>query len=362
MYKWFYNKISSKGSVADDSIHLLTEKEITYIKRRENITIFLAALIGAIMVLVLYLPQYWWPHLFPVNRFHVPFIKDTVEFSVSAFLYGMLLVYAEIVLLTFLNIYCAHEIAFATGFINHQTKFTTEKKQLLLTIGQEKKTKDIKQFGIDPYSGLSKGSVFLMNLFFTLKATLSNLLFKIFVQRVLGRYAIREVLDMVGIPIFAFWNAWGTRKVLREARIIIMGQTYLEHFKGDLSQFRKLNGSEKILLYDTLQYVAISKRDYHKNHYYLTKLVLEQFEIALEKNHIISPDYAQRLNACAEDFKKLNEKIMLIGFVLDGSFSVREKARLKALNKNNVITKKAEDVEMLAANFIYGHGLSDQKL
>ncbi len=358
MYKWFYNKIPFKASIADDSIYLLTENEIRYIKRRENTTIFLAALIGALMVLILYIPQYLWPSLFPVNIFHLPYLSEPVEFSVIAFLYGMLLVYAEIVLLTFLNIYCAHEIAVATGFITQQTKYSAERKDLLLSIGQEKKTKDIINLGIDPYSGLKKSTVFFMNLFFTLKATLSNLVFKILIQRVMGRYAIREVMDMIGIPIFAFWNAWGTRKVLREARIVIMGQNYLEYFKTELQQFRSVSLKEKKLIYDTLQYVAVSKRDYHKNHYHLTKLILEHFEIELEKNHIVSADYYQSLNDCVKDYKDLTEKILLIGFVLDGSLSVREKARLKTLNKNKVITKTVAEVELLADNFVYGKGIA----
>lgn len=358
MYKWFYNKIPAGHSIADESIYLLTEKEIKYIKRRENYAIFLAALIGGLMVLVLYLPQYWWPHLFPVNTFDLPFLDEPLEFSVITFIYGMVLVYAEIVLLTFLNIYCAHEIALATGFINHQSKHSEDRKTLLLTIGQEKKTKDIKQFGINPYYGLKRSTVFLMNLLFTLKATLSNLLFKIFVQRVLGRYAIREVMDLIGIPIFAFWNAWGTRQVLKEARIVIMGQNYLDNFKTELLQFRKLSATEKILLYDTLQYVAVSKRDYHKNHFYLTRLIMENFEIVNEPSHVISENYYSQLNISSPDFKILNEKILLIGFVLDGHLSSREKKRLSILNKNKIINKTLHEVEVLTANFVYGKGIS----
>jgi hypothetical protein len=357
MYNWFYNKIPARATLADDSIYLLTSEEIKYIKKRENVAVFLAALIGGIMVLLLYLPQYWWPQLFPVNTFNLPFLHDPVEFSVITFVYGMVLVYAEIILLTFLNIYCAHEIAFATGYINEHTKQSTERKSLLLSIGQEKKTKEIKEFGIDPYYGLNKSTVFLMNLLFTLKATLSNLLFKIFIQRVLGRYAIREVMDLIGIPIFAFWNAWGTQKVLKEARIIIMGQNYIEQFKTEILNFRKLNPTEKTHLYDTLQYIAVSKRDYHKNHYYLTRLIMETFEISNEQKHVISNDYYLQLNASANDFKKLNEKILLIGFVLDGRLSIREKKRLRILNRNKIINKTIEEVEALTANFVYGKGI-----
>lgn len=359
MYQWFYNSLSGKAALAGDSIiYLLNEAEISYIKKRENTTIFFSALIGVIMVLVLYLPQYRWPALFPVNTFELPFLSEPLEFSVVAFLYGMVLVFVEIVLLTFLNIYCTHAIAFATGFVDLKSKYDADKKNLLLSIGQEKKTKDIVGLGIDPYYGLSKSSIFLMNALFTLKATLSNLVFKILVQRVLGRYAVRQIMDMIGIPVFAFWNAWGTRKVLREARIIIMGLNYLNYLKNDLKSFRELSPLEKTLLYDTLQYIAMSKRDYQENHYFLSKLLLENFEIPKEKSHVISADYFEQLQKCQPDFKELNQQILLLGLVLDGSLSVREKIRIKKLNKLGIIHKTVQEVELQLNNFIYGKGLS----
>lgn len=357
MYQWFYNTISAKEAVADDSVYLLNDKEVKYVKKRERTTVLLAALIGAAMVLILYLPQYWWPHLFPVHLFHVPFLEEPVEFSIVSFAYGMVLVFAEIVLLTFLNIYCTHHIAFSIGFITHETKHSKDKKELLLSIGQEKKNKDIKKLGIDPHYGQKKGRVFLLNLLFTLKATLSNLLVKILIQRVLGRYAVREVMDMLGIPIFAFWNAWGTRQVLREARIIIMGQNYLDHFREELKSFRQLNNQEKVMLYDTLQYVAMSKRDYHKSHYLLSKLIVEHFEITIEEQHAVSPDYYGQLNAGQADFKKLNENVLLLGFVLDGLLSLREKNRIKELNAAGILSQSPQQVALMVERFVYGKGL-----
>ncbi|HEY1037834.1 MAG TPA: hypothetical protein VGF30_00435 [Bacteroidia bacterium] len=357
MYQWFYNSLKSKQAVADDEVYLLNDDEVKYVKKRENITIFMAAFIGAAMVVLLYLPQYWWPSLFPVNVFHLPFLSEPVEFSVISFAYGMLLVFVEIVLLTFLNIYCTHHIAFSIGFITEESKHHKDKKDLLLSIGQEKKNKDIKKLGIDPHYGQKKSRVFLMNMLFTLKATLSNLLVKILIQRVLGRYAVREVMDMLGIPIFAFWNAWGTRAVLREARIIIMGQNYLDFFREQLKSFRELSQQEKILLYDTLQFVAMSKRGYHKNHFLLSRLIVEHFAITTEEQHAVSPDYYQQLNSGLPDFKQLNETVMLLGFVLDGSISYREKKKIRELKEHNVISKTEVEVVKLAERFIYGKGL-----
>jgi hypothetical protein len=356
IYENIYNLIPCKNISTDDSIYLLNDAEIKNIKRKEIIAIFLSSLIGVLMVLILYLPQYFWPFLFPDNNFILPFFKKPFTFSVIGFIYGMVLVFAEIILLSILNIYCAHEIAFATGFINSDNKNELDKKNIVLTIASEKINKDIIKLGIDPYAGLNKKTIILFNLFFTLKAALSSMVLKLVVQRVLGRYALRKVIDMLGIPVFAFWNAWGTRKVLRQTRVIIMGQNYLIHFKVELNKFRELTEIEKSIVYDTLQFISESKRDYHQNHFMLSKLIIEHFQIKIEKTHNMNGKYFLNINDSAEDFKLLNEKIILLGFVLDGEISVREKKRLKLLIDAKVTNKSMQDVLLLRHVFLNGKG------
>lgn len=357
MYNWFYSKLKVKNKFAEGPIYLLDNEEIANIKRREKVSVFWAAVVGALAVLALYLPQYYFPELFPLQTFQIPFLADPFEFSIVAFVYGLVLVFVEIWILTFLNIYSAHKIAVLTGYLNEDNKNTPEKRNMLLSLGQEKKTKEIKSLGIDPYFGLNKYSVFAMTTFFTLKATLSNMVMRLLIQKIMGRYAVREVLDMLGMPIFAFWNAVGTRKVLRQARVVLMGMNYLNHLKNDLVGYRNLSNQEKILLYDTLLFIAMSKRDFHKNHYLLAKMILEHFEIPVEKRHVVSENHYELVAQSASDFKELNEKIILVGFALDGSLSNREKRRVKNLKELNIIQKTLAEVEIMVKNFVYGRGL-----
>lgn len=106
-----------------------------------------------------------------------------------------------------------------------------------------------------------------------------------------------------------------------------MGQNYLNHFNTDLHNFRKLTTNEKAILYDTLQFIAESKRDYHQNHFHLSKLIIEHFQIETQKNTAYKKIFLNLKNS-DEDFKALNEKIILLGFVLDGELSSREKNSL----------------------------------
>jgi hypothetical protein len=47
----------------------------------------------------------------------------------------------------------------------------------------------------------------------------------------------------------------------------------------------------RALVYDTLQYIAISKRDFHQNHYLLTRELLELWHVPAEARHPLPADY-----------------------------------------------------------------------
>ncbi len=357
MYSLFYKLLPSKKSVADEDVQLLNEQEIRSIKKTERVAILNSAIIGSIMVVILYAPQYKYAYLFSTTEFTIPLIHQKIAISFISLIYGIILVGMEVFLLTLLNIYCTHEIALCTGFIDKKNKVSKEKKEFLLNISHQKKSKEIHTLGIDPYLGLGKSTVFFLNLVFALKATLSNYFVRIIFQRLLGRYAIRMVLDLLGIPVFAFWNAMGTAKILKESRVIIMGVNYLDYFKHEIVQFRTLSEVEKSILYDSLQFIAISKRDYHQNHFVLSKIIIENFSIKTEPLHIISKDYENKIKSSEIDFKKLNEKLLILGMVLDGNISYREKNRIKKLNTSGVLSHDFATIKKIATNFTYGKGI-----
>jgi hypothetical protein len=339
----------------------LNEDEIGRIRRQENLAIFWSAFIGMLGVLVLYLPQYFFPQYFPDTEITLP-IVGKIQFPVISTLFGIPLVFLEIYALTLLNIHSVHLIAAATGFINSKDKYSEEKRAKLLGISTEEKDKSLLNYGIDPLQGMAKFQIFAITALFALKATLSNLVMKIIVRRVLGRYAVREVLDMLGIPIFAFWNAMATRTVLREARVVIMGQNMIDNILVNISSNDELKSSmqsidNQTILYDTLQFIAISKRDFHANHIYLTHHILNVFRVTIKEKHLLSKDYFHNLNNAPKAVQNLCKFIIILGFLLDGSFSFREIKRLKILNKEEILSENITKVRDYKNDFLNGKGL-----
>ena len=355
VYSLFYRLLPVAKVNVDDEVYLLNEDEIAAIKKREHIAIVISAIIGALGVILLYVPYYAFPHWFmslPIN-----FFEKTFQVPVAFIVYSVLLVAIEIFLLTFLNIWCAHEIAVATGFLNYENKRHPEKHNLLLDIGLEKKNKKILTYGIDPLMGVNRKALIAWNLLFILKATLTNFLFRFFIQRVLGRYAIRAVQDFAGIPIFAFWNAHGTRTILREARVIIMGQNLIEVLINRIKMAGGIPDEKKSLISDTMQYIAISKRDFHQNHFLLTRNLFELFGIEERKGHWDEKKYLGELKASDPLLRNQCLFIILLGDMLDGKISSRERLKLKQLRDSGLLDYNAQEMKQFTKDFLEGRGI-----
>lgn len=355
LYYFFYRLLPIRKVKTDGALYLLNEQEIAVIRRNETIAVWIAAFLGAMGVVLLYVPQYAFPGLFPDTA--ITWSGKTYQVPIVMLIYSLVLVVVEIVLLTFLNIWCTHAVAVATGFLNYTNKSEKDRRNLLVDIGLEKKNKQVLTYGIDPLQGINKKALMAWNLLFILKATLSNILFKVLIQRLLGRYAVKALQDFAGIPIFALWNAYGTRIILRQARVIIMGQNLIEELQHRIYKEQAPTDSFKSLLYDTLQYIAISKRDFHYNHYLLAKNLFELYKIALPQVQWLEAGYYEKLRMADAQEKKICQLIIALGFLLDGKLSYREKQQMAELRQQGLLRVSTDDLKTYQQDFVQGRGV-----
>jgi hypothetical protein len=150
-------------------------------------------------------------------------------------------------------------------------------------------------------------------------------------------------------------NAFSVRAVLREARVILMGQGVVTRLASCLPR-RALSPAEQALLYDTLQFIAVSKRDFHRNHYLLTRELLARFRVPREDRHPLPPDYLDRLRAAPDGVLALCQAVILLGFVLDGHLSVRERRRLRELNARSLVPETPSEVARYIRDVLTGAG------
>ena len=325
-----------------------------HIRRVERILVAAAALLAVLGFLAYYLPVYLLPHLFPAASVTLPLVDDPVRVPWGELAWAVLLTTVELLLLTLLNVIGVHEIAVATGFLTAETKL--ERTRDLLSIGLERKSSAVTRYGIDPFEGLRPWMLFLFNLVVRLKGFLANQVMRYLIRLFLGRYAVRALLDFAGVPVYMAINAYATRAVLREAKVVLMGPDAIR-FLARRFAGQALAPAERALVYDTLQYIAVSKRDFHQNHYLLTKELLELWQMTPETRHALPVDYLERLRSAPPPIRAVCRTLILAGFILDGQLSWRERLRLRRLSRLGILPVRAADVKRRLRAFLHGGGL-----
>jgi len=341
----------------DENLHLLTDVELKEIKRVKVTSLFLSGLTGALAVLVLYLPLYIFPSWFPDSKVWIPGMNEYYDLPVIFTVYSLILLVIEIAVLTLINAWVVKEIAHACNYPNPEDHHYESDINALIAIGLDRKIKDQEQLGINPYVGLAKWQLMMYTAFNLMKAALTNFVFKLLVKRVLGRFALRIVMDLAGIPVYAFWNAWATNKVVRESKVRVMASPIIKKTVKDLKG--SLEGKEDFRrdLYNMLDFIAISKRAFHYNHYLFSLLLLEEFGVEINPQREYDPKFFERISKSNKEVKEGFEKVVALGMIIDGRLSKRERDVVEKLNNSKLIDVTVDELNTMANNFNTGKGI-----
>jgi hypothetical protein len=331
----------------------LGAEAVAHIRRVERILVAAAAGLAVLGFLGYYLPVYAAPQRFPSATVTLPLL-GAMRVPWGELAWAILLTTVELFLLTLLNMIGVHEIAVATGVVTADTK--PRRMTDLLSLGLERKSTEVTRYGIDPFEGLRPWMLFLFNLVLRLKGWLANQAVRYLVRVLLGRYAVRALLDFAGVPLYMAINAYAANAVLHEAKVVLMGPEAIRAFVRRVSD-RRLSPPEQTLVYDTLQYIAVSKRDFHQNHYLLTRELLELWRVPPEPRHPLPANYLDRLSGAPLPTRTLCQALILSGFVLDGHLSWRELKRLDALERRGILADRPADVRRRLRRFLAGGGL-----
>lgn len=362
--KGFWEKLAyrelAKNEISDqEELFLLDENEIQKLQKIKKSTLWKAGLAGAIGVIVLYLPYYIWPEWFPTREVSIPFLDYSLPLEVDFLIYSFVLVFLEIWYLTYINIQSIRDIAKACGFPNVNDDNYQNNLDALIAVGLDKKQKQMEVIGLNPYEGLSTFRVFLYQMLIRLKATLSGIVFKFLIKRMLGRYAIRAVVDMAGIPVYAFWNARAANTVLNEARVRVLAPPLIRKFSDDLYEEFQHNAEFKAIIYETLQDISVSKRSFHYNHYLLAISVLGKFDIPIDESPAYDEEFILKMKNKPEQVQRGFAKLFVFGIMIDGNLSKREKDTVNYLIKEGVLSYNLQQIQKWSQDYFEGKGLEE---
>ncbi len=357
--KYAYERISDHDyQNRDGQTHILSPEEQEDLKKIRRHSLGFAALAGALGVVACYVPYHAWPWLFPDMMVKIPVWDEYYVIPAWFLIFSLILVVIEIAFLTYNNIRTVREVSYACGYPNPVDKQFEERVDQLVSVGLEKKPKNQSELGINPYYGMPKYYIFLITVFNLIKATLTNALMKLLVRRLLGRYALRLFVDLLGIPIYAFWNAWAANRVYQEAKSRVLAPPNIQILLNHLVETQKDNKEFRDEIYHVLDYLAIMKRAFHDNHYLLSKFTLAEFDIKVDPNHVHDESFLERIKNGSKLTKQGFSQLILFGMMIEGRLSVTEKRILRKMHEEGIFMYSMDEAKQATKEYYEGRGIS----
>jgi hypothetical protein len=271
-------------------------------------------------------------------------------------MYGIILALVEIYYLVFLNIHSVYQMSAVCNFPPKADQDYSMHINSLVNIGVERNAKNELKIGLNPFQGYSKFTLFMLFVWTRVRATIGNMLFKMLLRRIFGRYAIRVLVDIGGIPIMAGFNMYAANKVLKQARVRILSPGFIQHTVTYLEKKYKGDPEFTELIYDTLQFIAVRKRSFHENHYLLSINLLNAFNVPVRNSHVVPDNFIEKLEALPEEKEDDIAHLIIIGMIIDGKLSYLERKSLDELSEQGIIEYNTAEVEDIMNRFINGQG------
>ena len=361
-FNYFIKMVKEQAVEAEDEFHILNEKEVKSIQQIRTWALGWSAALGVLGVVVLYIPYHLWKAtLFPDTTMTLPWVGEQ-KLPIIFTIYSTILVVIELYYLTIVNLQAVHKMAKVCGFPQKDDPDYEKHLEGLYSIGMERDSKEMQKYGINPLAGINKYYLMIVVLLNRLKGTITNLVVKLIFKRLLGRIVLRVYIDLLGMPVYAFWNALAAHKVLREAKIRIMAPNLINQLTNQLYDELKHDEQFKDFLYDALQLIAVVKRTFHHNHYLLVEKLITKFDIPIkeEQAEMLKKDaLLDKVKSINAEAREGIAKLCIFGMMIDGSLSNKERDLLDELQNLDLIKYEWKTLKKWEQSFVNGQGLDE---
>lgn len=347
-----YLRGALEASHPTDEPFVMNNRESHVIAKIRWQTLAMAGTFGVLGVLSLYVPQYLWPAFFKTTN--LTFLDTTYALPLVTFLYSVLVVYLEIYALLHINLRAVRYVMAVCQFPRQHDAQYERHLHSLADAAQKKERQGIFCFGIDPYPGLPQWALTAFFIINRLKAAFCALVVRFILWGLPGQFVVRQMTDLVGMPIYAFWNIWASNRVIHETKIRVMAPLTIRDFVDSLYEEWKHNKAFCQLLPEALQFVSILERQHNYAHLLLTETLMDRFGL-----QVIKPTgrFLDRLAEAPAEVRRPLERLIIFGVLIDGSISRFEKRRLRQFQQRGWLSYSIEDIKEIGREYYRGRGL-----
>lgn len=313
----------------EEGVHILDPREQGELRRVEFRAIFRAAIIGVISALFC---AFSWPAAVGLLGQPEGDVSWWGNWKHYAVMFGVISIgtVIEIILLYWNALHAVHCLSRVAGlrlFDQDRQPFavTSSLIQAALELPYTREETN----GAIPGREVSRWWVLVVTILYRLKVTFTYYLSKVLVQRLMGRVLVRWVIELVAIPIYAFWDSLVTYFVVRKARVNAMGPSMVHEAIEKMGiDTLTLDDRSKEIVLCAIGCTVARNANLHPNVAYLLEVLYQRFGLDTEINIDESQRLMSLLSVASYEQKRLAVQILSLSLVIDGKISLWERRLL----------------------------------
>lgn len=348
---------------AEDAIHVLNPREQAKLRRVERGVVLRAGIAGALSALASALAERWADATFGAA-------PDGFELGYYASYWGVvggvtaLATLFEILFLYRDSLEGTHRLSHAAGLTLDGVGKRTVASALAraaLELPNPLET----PYRLDPHREVSKPRLLVATLLYKLKVGLTSFLLKLILRRLFSRAALRLWLVFVSVPVTAAWNAVVAFRVIREARVRVIGPSAARELTARLFERCPAPSPEgAVAALRAVGACVVSSFDLHPNHLALLEEVRERLGgVDLDEVDLGDrPAFVRDLALLRDDERRLAIGLLGVAAVLDGRLTRRERALFASVRAGVGLTASTAPLSELRRAFVAGRPIDDALL
>ncbi len=337
--------------VPDDDIHVLNERERQALRRVQRGAVLRAGGVGALSAgFVAAAELYGLPALGLTDQ-----ADDSLRFYAALLILSAAAAALEIAYLYFDALRSVHNLARAAG-LNVRAHGDEEEVALALArAALELPDPREPVFGVDPNREVSGWRLLAASALYKAKIAVSSFALKVLLRRALGRALVRSWLPFVAVPVTALWNIAICFKVLKEARLRVMGPSAVQALLDEVTP--QLSPQAKQVTVRAVAATIVKKHRLHPNHLVLLAEVHRRLGVPQDLDIDDPEAFLQSLHDLPAEDAQPVLRIFEAALILDGRLSRRDQRLLEAAALRGPCPGLEERARALRHAFVHGHGL-----
>lgn len=185
-------------------------------------------------------------------------------------------------------------------------------------------------YGIDPFLRVPRWKLLGYAVLYRLKIGATSFIVRVMLRRVLARAAIRALIPLVAIVVYAIWNAIIIGWVMKASRVRAAGPIAIEELMQRLSlQLDHLDEAKRRLFLESIAEAIIRSANNHPNFVILLRRLFEDLQIRPGTLDLDWPAHRESIRDLTAEEQDLLLATLQVTVMLDGRPRRRQKQFLR---------------------------------